>query len=54
MEGALKNDDFNTLKGYKKGAVKKYDLYLNGINGIIKHVENGSSLKGKCEICMEY
>ena len=51
---ALKNDDFNTLRKYKTDAVNEYNLFLNGIHEIIKSVENGTPLEGKCNICEKY
>ena len=54
IDSALKTDDFNALKRYKKDAMEEYDLFLKGINEIIKSVDNDSLLKGKCKICKEY
>ena len=48
---ALKNDDFNKLKKYKKDAKSEHALFLDAIIKIIKSVENGIPLKGECKIC---
>lgn len=51
---ALTKDDFSRLKEYKKDAEREHRSFVNGIIKIIKNIENGIPLKGKCEICKNY
>jgi hypothetical protein len=54
INDALKSEDFKVLKKHYADIKLKHDLFISEVNEIIKDVENGIILKGRCGICQRF